>query len=86
MPFGEKAEGGLALPGTQTDSRGEKLEERPRFLSSLKREFSKETKILKKIKAFLRIKVHVEEAEYTWKKTRIPVKEHTGELRVSCTQ
>ena len=38
-------------------------------MSSLKKEFSKETKIVKKIKAFIRGSIHVEE--------------HTGRLRVS---
>ena len=37
------------------------LEEGPRSLSSLKKEFSKETKIVKKIKAFIRSIVCVEE-------------------------
>lgn len=40
-----------------------------RFLSSLKKEFSKETKTVKKIKAFIRGSIRVEE--------------HTGRLRVS---
>ena len=50
-------------------SGGEKLEEGPWFLSSLKKEFSKETKTVKEIKAFIRSKVRVEE--------------HMGGLRVS---
>lgn len=38
-PFG-KRRGIFALPGTQTTFRGEKLEEGPWFLSSLKKTFS----------------------------------------------
>lgn len=63
-PFGKRIEGGFALPGTQTDFRGEKLEEGPWFLSSLKKEFSEETNIVKKIKAFIRSTVHVEKSKY----------------------
>ena len=55
--------------------------------SSLKKEFSKETKIVKKIKAFIRSKVHVEKTKYVWKKqskcgkSKVCVEEHTGKLR-----
>ena len=45
--------------------------------SSLKKGFSKETKTVKKIKAFIRSRVHVE-------KNRICMEEHIGELRVNC--
>ena len=47
--------------GGGVDSGGEKLEDGPQFLSSLQKEFSKDTKIVKKIKAFIRSKVRVEE-------------------------
>ena len=53
------------------DFGSERLEEKKkcRFLSSLKKEFSKETKTVKKIKAFIRGSIRVEE--------------HTGRLGVS---
>ena len=41
----------------------ERLEEGLWFLSSLKTEFSKETKIMKKIKVFIRSKVHMAEQQ-----------------------
>ena len=44
--------------------RGEKLEEGPWFLSSLKKEFSEETNIVTKIKAFIQSTVHVEKSKY----------------------
>ena len=54
----------------RADSSCKKLEERPRFLSFLKKEFSRETKIVKKAKAFIRSKILVEEEKYVWKSTQ----------------
>ena len=54
---------------SRVDSGSEKLENGPRFLSSLEKEFSKENKIVKKMKVFTRSKVCVEE--------------HTGRLVVT---
>ena len=48
----------------KSNSSSEKLEEGPQFLSSLKKEFSKETKVVKKIKASVRSKVCVEKTKY----------------------
>lgn len=45
------------------DSHGEKLVEEARFLPSLEKEFSKETNIVKKLKALFVCK------KYVWKKT-----------------
>lgn len=58
----------------------------PKLLSSLKKEFSKETKIMKVIKAFIRSKVRVEEAKYMWKITKLHVEEHRSEPGVSYPQ
>ena len=52
------------------DSGGEKLKEELKLWSSLKKEFSKETKVMKMMKAFIRSKECVEEATYVWKKTK----------------
>ena len=44
----------LAFSPSHVDSGGEKLEDGPQFLSSLQKEFSKDTKIVKEIKSFIR--------------------------------
>ena len=49
-------------------------------------EFSKETKIMKMIKAFIRSKVRVEEAKYMWKIIKLHVEEHRSEPGVSYPQ
>ena len=59
----------LAFSPSHDDSGGEKLEDGPQFLSSLKKEFSKDTKIVKEIKSFTR---SIE-----------PMKNHMGQLGVS---
>lgn len=53
------------------DSSWRKLEEGPRFLSFLKKEFRRETKIVKKAKVFIRSKILVEEEKYVWKSTQM---------------
>ena len=59
----------LAFSPRHVDPGGEKPEDGPQFLSSLKKEFSKDTKIVKEIKSFIR---SIE-----------PVKNHMGQLGVS---
>lgn len=62
---------GLASSPSHTDSSSEKLEEGPQLSSSLRKEFSKGTNIVKEINAFIR--------------SRARVKKHMGRLRVSYT-
>lgn len=46
---------------------------------SLKKELSKDIRIMEKLQTFIRSRGHVE-------KTRIRMEDHTGELRVNCPQ